>query len=137
MRGVQSLCELHRKNAKRLGRRAALRHKRDGLFYNLSWDEYRRAADESAAGMISLGIQAGDRVAILSENRFEWLIADYAILSCGAADVPLHAPLAAAQVEYQVGHSESRGIVVSGQSQANKVFAVIDSLPAAGIPRLV
>ncbi len=130
MRGVQSLCELHRKNAKRLGRRAALRHKRDGLFYNLSWDEYRRAADESAAGMISLGIQAGDRVAILSENRFEWLIADYAILSCGAADVPLHAPLAAAQVEYQVGHSESRGIVVSGQSQANKVFAVIDSLPA-------
>lgn len=130
MRGVQSLCELHRKNAKRLGRRAALRHKRDGLFYNLSWDEYRRTADESAAGMISLGIQSGDRVAILSENRFEWLIADYAILSCGAADVPLHAPLATAQVEYQVGHSESRGIVVSGQSQANKVFAVIDSLPA-------
>jgi long-chain acyl-CoA synthetase len=96
----------------------------------LSWTDYRRQADWAAAGLISLGVQPGDRVAILSENRFEWLIADHAVLSCGAADVPLHAPLAAAQVEYQVGHSESRGIIVSGQIQADKVFAVLAALPA-------
>ena len=41
--------------------------------------------------LIELGIQTGDRVAILSENRFEWLVTDIAILSAGAADVPLHA----------------------------------------------
>ena len=80
-------------------------------------------------GLIDLGINVGDRVAILSENRFDWLIADHAILSSGAADVPLHAPLSAKQVEYQVGHSEARGIVVSGQIQADKVFEVLDSLP--------
>ncbi len=124
------LCDLHRRTAERLGQRIALRHKRDGLFHDLSWTDYRRQADAAAAGLLSLGVQPGDRVAILSENRFEWLIADHAILSCGAADVPLHAPLAAAQVEYQVGHSESRGIVVSGQCQADKVFAVLASLPA-------
>ncbi len=123
------LCDLHRHTSERLGSRIALRHKRDGLFRDLNWIDYRRQADWAAAGLISLGVQPGDRVAILSENRFEWLIADHAILSCGAADVPLHAPLAAAQVEYQVGHSESRGIVISGQTQADKVFAVLASLP--------
>ena len=123
------LCDLHRHTSERLGSRIALRHKRDGLFHDLSWTDYRRQADAAAAGLISLGVQPGDRVAILSENRFEWLVADHAILSCGAADVTLHAPLAAAQVEYQVGHSESRGIIISGQVQADKVFAVLAALP--------
>ena len=126
---VRNLCELHRQTADRMGSRVAMRHKRDGLFCDLSWTDYRRQADEAAAGLIAAGVQPGDRVAILSENRFEWLIADHAILSCGAADVPLHAPLVAAQVAYQVGHSESRGVIVSGQAQANKVFDVLDSLP--------
>ena len=127
--GTQNLCELHRRTAERLGPRVALRHKQAGQFCDLSWADYRRHADDAAAGLTSQGIRIGDRIAILSENRWEWLIADHAILSCGAADVPLHAPLAAAQVEYQVGHSESRGIVVSGQCQADKVFAVLDALP--------
>jgi long-chain acyl-CoA synthetase len=124
------LCDLHRHTAERLGPRTALRHKRDGLYHDLNWTDYRRQADWAAAGLIVLGVRPGDRVAILSENRFEWLIADHAILSCGVADVPLHAPLADAQVAYQVGHSESRGIVVSGQCQADKVFEVLDALPA-------
>lgn len=127
--GAKNLCGLHRRMAERMGSRVALRHVQHGLFCDLSWESYRRQIDDAAAGLISLGLQLGDRVAILSENRYEWLIADHAILSCGAADVPLHAPLAAAQVEYQVGHSESRGIVVSGQTQVDKVFAVLDSLP--------
>lgn len=127
--GDRNLCELHRHTTERLGPRIALRYKREGLFHDLSWTDYRRQADGAAAGLISLGVEYGDHVAILSENRLEWLIADHAILSCGAADVPLHAPLAAAQVEYQVGHSESRGIIVSGQCQADKVFAVLGSLP--------
>jgi long-chain acyl-CoA synthetase len=95
----------------------------------LSWDDYRRDADGAAAGLIELGVQPGDRVAILSENRYEWLVADHAILSTGAINVPLHAPLAPPQVAYQVGHSEARGIIVSGQAQADKVREVLAELP--------
>jgi long-chain acyl-CoA synthetase len=124
-----SLCEMHRSQSERLGPRVALRHSRDGLYHDVSWNSYRRQADRAAAGLIGLGIQPGDRIAILSENRIEWLIADHAILSAGAVDVPLHAPLASVQVAYQVGHSESRGIVVSNQAQADKVFEVLDDLP--------
>jgi long-chain acyl-CoA synthetase len=125
-----NLCTMHRSQSERFGNRVAMRHPQDGLYHDLAWNSYRRQADQAAAGLIDLGIQIGDRVAILSENRFEWLIADHAILSSGAADVPLHAPLSPKQVEYQVGHSEARGIIVSGQAQADKVFEVLDSLPS-------
>lgn len=124
-----SLCTMHRSRSESLGPRAALRYPSHGLYHDLSWSAYRRQADLVAAGLIELGIAPGDRIAILSENRVEWLIADHAILSTGAADVPLHAPLAPAQVAYQVGHSESRGIFVSNQSQADKVFETIEDLP--------
>jgi long-chain acyl-CoA synthetase len=124
-----NLSDMHRRQCGLLGPRPAVRFKRDGLYHDLSWTEYRRTADRAAAGLIELGVNAGDRVAILSENRYEWLIADQAILSTGAADVPLHAPLAPRQVEYQVGHSQSRGVIVSGQHQADKVFHVLEALP--------
>jgi len=124
-----NLATLHRDTCRRLGPNCALRFKRFGRFQDLSWSEYRRAADGGAAGLIGLGIDRGDRVAILSENRYEWLVADHAILSAGAVNVPLHAPLTAQQVAYQVAHSESRGIIVSGQAQADKIAAALDSLP--------
>jgi len=124
-----SLSDMHRSQCRLLGPRTAIRFKRDGLYHDVSWAEYRWMADRAAAGLIELGVNPGDRVAILSENRYEWLIADEAILSTGGADVPLHAPLAPRQVEYQVGHSQSRGIIVSGQQQADKVFHVLEALP--------
>jgi long-chain acyl-CoA synthetase len=124
-----NLSVMHRSQCRLYGPRTALRYKRDGLYHDVTWAEYRRMADEAAAGLIELGVQKGDRIAILSENRYEWMAADHAILSTGSADVPLHAPLAPRQVEYQVGHSQSRGIVVSNCEQAAKVFQVLPSLP--------
>lgn len=125
---TSNLAALHRATADRLGPRTALRWKRQGTYHDLSWDDYRCQADGVAAALIDLGIQPGDRVGILSENRFEWLVADIAILTAGAADVPLHAPLSASQVQYQLAHSGARGVVVSGQGQADKVFASLDGL---------
>lgn len=124
-----NLAAMHRQASERLGSRTALRFKRNGVYHDVSWSDYREQADRAAAGLISLGIQPGDRIALLSENRFEWMLADQAILSTGAVNVPLHAPLTPKQVEYQVGHSESRGIIVSNQTQADKLAAVRDALP--------
>src|SRR3954469_14239502 len=116
-----NLAAMHRAVCSKLGPRTALGFKRDGLYHDVSWTEYRRQADRAAAGLIELGVKLGDRVAILSENRYEWLIADHAMLSAGAVTVPLHAPLSPQQVEYQVGHSDARGIFVGNQAQADKV----------------
>lgn len=126
---LTNLASMHRETCSQLGPNTALRFKRFGRYQDVCWADYRRQADGAAAGLLELGVQPGDRVALLSENRFEWLVADHAILSAGAADVPLHAPLTSKQVAYQVAHSESRGIVVSNQQQANKVIEALDALP--------
>jgi long-chain acyl-CoA synthetase len=124
-----SLPSLHRAVSERLGPRVALRHKRHGRYQDLSWRDYRRQADWAAAGLIDLGVRPGDRVAMLSENRYEWLVADHAILSTAAVTVPMHAPLSAKQVGYQIGHSDAKGVLVSNQEQASKVFEAIEELP--------
>lgn len=124
-----NLTQMHRAVAEKLGPRTALRFKRDGLYHDLSWDEYRTLADLAAAGLAALGMNIGDRLALLSENRWEWLVADVAALTAGLADVTMHSPLAPKQVQYQVDHSQARGIIVSGQAQADKVYAVRAELP--------
>jgi long-chain acyl-CoA synthetase len=124
-----NLASMHRQVASRLGPRTAIRYKRHGIYHDLSWIDYRRQADWAAAALIDRGIRVGDRVGILSENRVEWLIADIAILSTGAADVTMHAPLSAAQVEYQLAHSSARAVIVSNQEQADKVLSVLPNLP--------
>ncbi|MGQ0635624.1 MAG: AMP-dependent synthetase/ligase [Planctomycetaceae bacterium] len=124
-----NLAAMHRAACETFGPRTAIRHRRFGRYEDLSYSEYRRLADGAAAGLIELGIVPGDRVALFSENRFEWLVADHAILSAGAVNVPLHAPLTGPQAAYQIGHSDARGIFIGHQAQADKIVAVLDQLP--------
>ena len=128
-----NLSAMHRATAERLGPRAALRSKAVGLYRDVSWDDYRRRADYAASALIERGVRRGDRIGILSENRPEWLTADIAVLATGAADVPVHAPSAPAQVEYQLGHSGARAVIVSDQAQADKVLAVRGALPGLSL----
>lgn len=126
---ADTLPALFRRQAARLGPRVVLRHKKDGLYHDLRWDEYREQINACAAGLVQHGIQRGDRVAILAENRLEWLVADMAILSIGAVNVPLHAPLSAEQVRFQLDDAGVRFIFVSNLSQYEKVRQIRSSLP--------
>src|SRR6266852_4537861 len=70
------------------------------------------------------GLQKGDRVAILSENRPEWMIADFACVTSGIADVPIYATLTAEQTLYLLQNSGARVAVVSTLVQAKKVQSI-------------
>ena len=124
-----NLSQMHRFLSEKYGASVALQFKHLGQYRAVSWDEYRQIADYAAQGLILLGVKASNPVAMLSENRHEWLIADHAILSSAAITVPLHAPLTSQQIEYQLAHSETQGIIVSNQHQADKIFAIHDRLP--------
>lgn len=124
-----NLSATYRETADRLGSRVAIRHKRHGLYRDLSWAEVRRAADLVASGLMALGVRPGDRVAILSENRVEWIVADLAIVTAGAVGMPMHSPLTPNQVAYQLAHSGAVGVFVSGPCQAAKVAEVLEELP--------
>ena len=124
MMHADTLPALFRQQADRLGSRVALRTKKHGLYHDLRWDEYREQVHACAAALVAHGVEPGDRVAILSENRAEWLIVDMAILWAGAVNVPLHAPLSAAQIHYQLDNAGARWVFVSSLAQNDKMELV-------------
>ncbi|MBA3554734.1 MAG: long-chain fatty acid--CoA ligase, partial [Gemmatimonadales bacterium] len=81
-------------------------------------------------GLLELGVRRGDRVAILSENRPEWAIADYACLAARCTDVPIYPTLPSRQAEYILRDSGAVAILVSGETQLEKLTGVRDRLPA-------
>ncbi|MEO8564492.1 MAG: long-chain fatty acid--CoA ligase [bacterium] len=82
-----------------------------------------------ALGLQELGVQPGDRVAILSENRPEWAISDYACLTASLTDVPLYPNLPPEQVAYILNDAGAVAIFVSDAAQAAKIAVVRSKLP--------
>ena len=78
--------------------RVALRAKRGGRWQAFTSADVARTVEAISKGLLSLGITAGDRVAILSENRPEWAFADFACLTARAVDVPIYPTLTAKQI---------------------------------------
>ncbi len=107
----------------------AFRHKVDGSYRDVSHGEVYARVAALACALKSLGVGKRDRVAILSENRLEWIVADLAVLSCGAVDVPLYATLPAHQIQYMLRDSEARVIFVSSRAQLAKITGIRHSLP--------
>lgn len=92
-----------------------LRFKYEEAWQSLTYGEVARRVRELALGLHSLGLKSGDRVAIWSENRPEWNLADLATVAIGAVDVPIYATQAHSQVEYILADSASRAIFVSSR----------------------
>ncbi|HEU4763668.1 MAG TPA: long-chain fatty acid--CoA ligase [Gemmatimonadales bacterium] len=108
----------------------AMRAKRQGAWTPLSYrDLYARVRDLSF-GLGALGLRHGDRVALLSENRPEWAIADYACLALGCADVAIYPTLPAKQIEYILNDSGAAAIVVSTPAQLAKIAEIRATTPA-------
>jgi len=91
----------------RYGDRVALRKKDFGIWHEISWKDYYQHVKHFALGLVKLGLKKGDRVAILSEGRPEWLYADLATQSAGAIRVGVYPTNPAPQVQYVVDHSQS------------------------------
>src|SRR5262245_60872500 len=125
----RNLVELHRRQAERFGGRPAVRYRRYGLFHDVGFDAYRADALACAAALVEAGIQPGDRVGLLAENRVEWLIADMGLLTASAVNVPPHAPLTARQVHFQLDDAGACWLFVSNRAQLDKVRQVRGQLP--------
>jgi long-chain acyl-CoA synthetase len=107
-----------------------LRHKTGDSWKSIATEAFCREVRDAARGLRAMGIRRGDRVAILSENRPEWAVADHAILAAGAVTVPIYPTLLADQVEYILADSGAAAVLLSSPEQAAKVDAVRPRLPA-------
>lgn len=102
-----------------------LGYKADGGWQTISWGEARARVAAMAAALLELGVKAGDRVVLVSENRPEWCLADLAIMGAGGITVPAYITNTVADHTHIIGNSGARAVMVSGPKLAANV------LPAA------
>jgi long-chain acyl-CoA synthetase len=110
--------------------RPALRFHVGDRWHPVTWQDYGDAVAEVAAGLVHLGIEPGDRVAILSTNAVRWHEADLGILSAGATSVPAYATSASGQIAYILHHSGARVCFVGDRDQLAKVLLRRHGLPS-------
>ncbi|MBP1772686.1 MAG: AMP-dependent synthetase and ligase, partial [Holophagaceae bacterium] len=107
----------------------ALAVKRNGAYVPISHVELVAQVERLALAMATRGLQAGDHVAIMSENRPEWAVADYACAILGMPDVTIYATLNPPQAAFILRDSQSRWVICSDRAQLDKVLAHWDQLP--------
>jgi long-chain acyl-CoA synthetase len=108
--------------------RPYLMHKVNGAYRGLSFAEVRLRVEEFALGLAALGVERGDRIGIISENRPEWVIADLGTLFLGAFDVPVYPTLTPKQIEYIFGDAQVKAVILSNQFQLSKILKVLPHL---------
>jgi long-chain acyl-CoA synthetase len=118
-----------RRRAQEAPDRVALREKRFGIWQEVTWRHYWDQVELAAHGLLALGVEPGDRVAIHSENRPEWLYADLATVAVRAVTVGLYPTNPPAEVAYLLADSGARVLVAEDQEQVDKVLEVKDELP--------
>jgi len=101
----------------------------DGTFYSVSYRAWRDRSIALATALIELGVEARTHLAILSDNCFEWILADAAVQFCGAADVPRAADVTGEEIAYILTHADVEVAFVENATVLAKVFSVRDRLP--------
>ncbi|MEJ2718534.1 MAG: AMP-binding protein [Deltaproteobacteria bacterium] len=122
------------KQVEDLDERVALRHKVFGIWRDISWREYGRRVREVACGLTALGLEKGDCVSVIGENRPEWLCSDLGIMSAGGITVGIYTTNSAEEVGYILEHSQSKFYIVENEEQLDKALVVRDNLGNSAIP---
>jgi long-chain acyl-CoA synthetase len=114
--------------ARRHGDKPYLWAKRDGAYRPITWREAAAQVEGLARGLRALGLQRGDRVALVSENRPEWMIADLAIVSAGGITVPAYTTHQVEDHRYLLANSGARAAIVSTAALGRRVIAAADQV---------
>ena len=111
----------------------ALRHKQLGVWGDISWADYREHIAHVAHALHALGVRRGDAVAILSDNRPEWLYADLAAQSLGAMAVGIYQTNPPADVAYILQHASVKVLICEDQEQLDKAIEVAADTPSVEV----
>ncbi len=117
------------RNAARHGDQPAYRVKEFGIWQSWTWGEAADEVNVLAKGLIGLGLNAGDHVAIIGRNRPQLYMAMVSIQSCGAVPVPLYQDAVAEEMAYVLDHCGARFVIAEDQEQVDKVLEINDRLP--------
>lgn len=125
----KNLLQLFKGTVRQRGRAPCFRYKEEGKWLTLSWDEVSKKLEAIVGALARLGVKTGDRVCIFSRSRYEWTIADLAILSCGAITVPIYESSTPDQAAYIIDNSEAKVLFVENEAQLKKIEKIRQHLP--------
>ena len=126
---AKSLPHLLEISTQKFGDNTFLWEKKETKYKGLTYAQTLERVNTYAAGLLSIGLEKGDRVALISEGRNDWVISELAVLFCGAISVPLSVKIEEDNdLIFRIKHSGCKGLVISGNHQ-HKAFRVADKLP--------
>lgn len=125
----ENIPEMFFKRAEQYTGRTCFRFKKDGRWIDMTWDDAKRLVLAIASGLIELGIKKGDKINILSQTRYEWVLVDIGSLSIGAITVPIYPSNTAEQSEYIINDSEAKLIFVENAQQLEKILSIKKNIP--------
>jgi long-chain acyl-CoA synthetase len=131
---VRSLPGLLYDQASRSGDAVAMRHKALGIWHRVTWNEYAENVRKVAASLVAFGLRHQENVAVLGENRPEWLYTSLGIMAAGGATTGIYPTSSTEQILYLLDHSEARVIFVENEEQLEKVLPI---LPQTKVERMV
>jgi long-chain acyl-CoA synthetase len=129
MSALDTFPKLLLQNAERLGERAALREKDLGIWRETSWQRYGERVRDFSLGLVALGLQRGGKVAVVGDNRPEWIIAELAAQSAGAASVGIYQDSTLTEVVFVIDHCDAKFVVAEDQEQVDKILGITEQLP--------
>ncbi|MGH7267550.1 MAG: AMP-dependent synthetase/ligase, partial [Candidatus Rokuibacteriota bacterium] len=118
--------ELFFARAARHGERLALRYKAFGIWHRVSWTQYAAEVRRTAAALLAGGLRAGESVAVLGDNRPEWLYSHLGTMTAGGATCGIYATSSPEQVQYLLNHSGARLLFVENEEQLEKALAIVE-----------
>jgi long-chain acyl-CoA synthetase len=127
-RTCPNLAAMFFEQAGRHGDKPFLWAKREGRYSPITWNEAARQIRDLSRGLRTLGVTEGDRVGLVSENRPEWVIADFAIMAAGAITVPAYTTNTVEDHRHVLANSGCRAVIVSTSALAHRVSPAADQI---------
>ncbi|MEJ5240668.1 MAG: long-chain fatty acid--CoA ligase [Anaerolineales bacterium] len=122
-------------HAQRTPQKVALRERLYGIWQTMTWREYYEHVKYFALGLVSLGLKPEETIAIIGDNRPEWLIAELAAQAVGAKSVGVYQDSIASEVVYILNHADVTFVVVEDQEQVDKILEIWPQLQ--GVRRVI
>lgn len=127
---MKTLTELFEESVRKYADNPYILEKRTDHYESFSFGKIGEEVYKSAAGLLCLGLKKGDRVALISESRADWVISELAVLHAGGVSVPLSILIKEeADLKFRLEHSGTRFVITSG-NQADKIISVVKDLPS-------
>ena len=111
------------------GDRTAFKVKKDGKFAPITYQEFYKKVEIFGTGLLSIGIEKFDHVGLVSDNRFEWIISDMAIIGSRMADVPCSGSSSPQDIYFKLNHSDAKATILEGEMQFSNFYKIAKDLP--------